>query len=128
MSDVKILIVEDEIIVALEIQLRLISMGFKVCGIAPTGEKAILLAGTTSPDIVLMDIKLKGKMTGIEAAKAIKDAYSVPSIFITAFSNESVIEQIKTTLAFEYLLKPFQEADLVEAIERTLSAYPTSRS
>lgn len=118
MLDKRILIVEDEAIVALEIQDRLMTMGYQVCGIAPSGEKAIALAGASVPALILMDIKLKGKLNGIETAKIIKEKLDIPFIFITAFSDESTLEQIKKIYHYEYLLKPFEEDELKAAIER----------
>lgn len=122
MSNIKVLIVEDEAIVALEIQDRLSILGYDVCGMAASGEKAIDLVHSTSPNLTLMDIKLKGKMNGIEAAKIIKEKFGIPSIFITAFSDENTIKQIREVLNFEYLFKPFEEDELKEAVGRTLEA------
>jgi two-component system, response regulator PdtaR len=126
MSNTKVLVVEDESIVALEIQDRLTMMGYHVCGLALSGEKAINLARTTSPSLVLMDIKLKGDMDGIEAAKTIKEEFNTPSIFITAFSDESTMQEIKEFFNYEYLLKPFEEEELKRAIEATLSKFHRS--
>ncbi len=128
MEEVKILIVEDEAIVALEIQIRLRAMGYNVCGISATGEKAIQMVESMRPNFVLMDIKLKGEMNGIEAAEIIKKRFSIPSIFITAFSDENTIQQIKKSTNRDYLMKPLREEELKEAILRILSInnYPNS--
>ncbi len=116
LNETKILIVEDEAIVALEIQTRLSMMGYKVCGIAASGEKAIQLTKETFPSLILMDIKLKGKMNGLDAAEIITDKYSTPSIFITAFSDESTIRQIKNSRNKNFLLKPLREDEMKNAI------------
>ncbi|MFO7446351.1 MAG: response regulator [Ignavibacteriaceae bacterium] len=121
MANVKILIVEDEAIVALEIEHRLRALGYEVCDSSATGEKAILLAEEHMPALILMDIKLKGKMNGIVAAKIIKERFNIPSIFVTANSDESTIRQIQESLNYEYLFKPFEEEDLIKAIEKTLN-------
>jgi len=121
MNNLKILIAEDEAIVALEITTRLKLMGHNVCGTASSGEKAILLAGQTHPHLVLMDIKLKGEMDGIEAAEIIKEKFSIPSIFLTALSDESTLRQIKKTSNKEILMKPFQEIDLKNSIEKLIN-------
>lgn len=122
MEEVRILIVEDEAIVSLEIQLRLKSMGYNVCGICSSGEKALELAEKTRPNLILMDIKLKGQMNGIEIADIIKDKYLIPSIFITAFSDEGTFQQIKTSRNRNLLLKPLREEELKEAITKILSS------
>ena len=123
MTNIKVLVVEDEAIVALEIQDRLSMLGYRVTGIASNGEKAIDLANLTSPNVILMDIKLKGKMNGIEAAKIIKEKFGTPSIFLTAYSDENTLQQIKEVLDYEYLFKPFEEDDLKEAVGKTLAKY-----
>ena len=126
MDEVKILIVEDEAIVALEIQIRLRAMGYNVCGISATGEKAVQMAESMRPNFVLMDIKLKGEMNGIEAAEIIKDKYSIPSVFITAFSDENTIQQIKNSKNRDYLMKPLREEELKEAIQKLLNSSQTN--
>ncbi len=120
MKDKKVLIVEDEVVVALELEERLKEMGYSVCGITFSGEKAISLAGEANPNLILMDIKLKGKMNGIEAADTIKEKFTIPSIFVTAFSDENTIQQIKSSANNEYLIKPFEEDELKGAIERVV--------
>ena len=121
MMKLNILIVEDEPIVAMEIKHRLEKMGHNICGLAAFGEKAIELASQTTPNLALMDIKLKGKMNGIEAAITIGEKYFIPSIFITAFSDDRTLTKIRETTNYEYLLKPFNEKDLAGAIERTIN-------
>jgi len=120
MSNIKILIVEDEAIVAMEIEHRLIMLGYEVCDTSATGEKAVSLAEEHRPNLILMDIKLKGHMNGIVAAKIIKDKFGIPSVFVTANSDQSTIRQIEESLNYEYLFKPFEEEELVSAISRTL--------
>lgn len=119
MSGIKVLIVEDEAIVALEMQDRLQILGYQVCNIASNGGKAIASAEVSSPDLVLMDVKLKGAMTGIEAAKTIKDKLGIPSVFITAFSDENTLKQIIDHLNYECIFKPFEIDELKEAVEKT---------
>lgn len=120
MQDIKILVVEDESIVAMELQHRLEILGFIVCEICSIGERAIELADKYRPDLVLMDIKLKGAMNGILAARIIKEKFKIPSVFITANSDQMTIKQIDETLNFEYLFKPFDQDDIIAAIEKTL--------
>ena len=121
MAGTKILIVEDEAIVALEIQDRLLSLGYQVCNIVSNGEKAIVAAQAAKPDLLLMNVKIKGTMNGMETAGVIKEKFGIPSVFITAFSVENTIMQIKEHLHYECLLKPFGEDELKEAVGKTLN-------
>ncbi|MDH7604410.1 MAG: response regulator [Melioribacter sp.] len=115
----KILIVEDEAIVALEIKYRLTSLNYEVVGTASTGEKALALAEETRPDLVLMDLKLKGKMNGLETAHELKNKFSIPSIFITAYSDDTTLNEIQEN-GFIILQKPFTPEELQNVIENVL--------
>jgi DNA-binding NarL/FixJ family response regulator len=117
----KILIVEDEAIIALEIEDRLTAMGFLVCGTTSSGEKAILLTEQNAPDLILMDVKLRGKMNGIETANIIYDRFRIPSIFVTAFMDEREIDRVNAASRHQYLLKPIDEDELKKAIESELN-------
>ncbi|MEJ5352308.1 MAG: response regulator [Melioribacteraceae bacterium] len=119
MHKTKILIVEDEAIVALEIQYRLTSLNYEVVGTASTGEKALALAEETKPDLVLMDLKLKGKLNGLETARELKNKFSIPSIFITAFSDDATLKEIQEN-DFIILQKPFTPEELQKIIESAL--------
>jgi DNA-binding NarL/FixJ family response regulator len=123
MSVYKILIVEDEAIVAMEIEHRLNMLGYNVCDISPSGEKAIILAEQYKPDLILMDIKLKGTMNGLIAARIIMEKLYIPSVFITANSDQNTLRQINDLLHFEYIFKPIGEEDLLIAIDRTLQKW-----
>jgi PAS domain S-box-containing protein len=120
MTDTKILIVEDEVIVARNIEKRLISSGYKVAGIASSAEEAIELAASLKPDLVLMDIKLKGKMDGIDAAKAIRNSYRLPIIYLTSYADEETFQRAKITEPFGYLIKPFELKELNRSVEMAL--------
>lgn len=120
MSDVSIMLVEDEIIVAADVKLRLESMGYQVLGIVDNGEEAIKTAGETKPNLVLMDIVLKGEMDGIEAAQKIRELYDIPIIYLTAYSDEKTLERAKVTEPFGYVLKPFEDREIQSAIEMAL--------
>ena len=117
MSKINVLVVEDESIVSKDIQHSLKKLGYNVVGASSTGEKAIELAGEERPDIVLMDIMLKGDMNGIEAAERIKELYSIPIVFLTAYADESTLSKAKITEPYGYILKPFKEIDLHTTIE-----------
>lgn len=117
MSKINVLVVEDESIVSKDIQQSLKKLGYNVVGSASTGEKAIELAGSEHPDIVLMDIMLKGEMNGIEAANEIKNKYEIPVIFLTAYADEATLSKAKVSQPYGYVLKPFKEIDLHTTIE-----------
>lgn len=115
----RVLIVEDESIVALEIQERLMGFGYMAI-IVSSGEEAIKKAGEFHPDIILMDIMLKGGMDGIEAAGRIRKSMDIPIVYLTAFSDETTIERAKNTQPFGYLIKPFQARELNVTLELAL--------
>ncbi|MBF0336536.1 MAG: response regulator [Nitrospirae bacterium] len=117
---VRILVVEDEGIVALEIQTRLQRLGYAVCAVVSTGEIAIKEAKDKHPDLVLMDIRLKGDMDGIEAAQTIQKEGRVPVIYLTANSDDNTLLRAKLTEPFGFILKPFHERDLRSGIEMAL--------
>ncbi|GEM_PF-319636 len=116
----KILIVEDSALVALEISETLKNLGYNVVGEAASGLEAIGMARDLKPDLVLMDIILKGDMDGIEAADRIYSNYDIPVIYLTAHSDEATLERALKTNAFGYLIKPFNDRELYSNIEITL--------
>jgi len=120
MSKINVLVVEDESIVSKDIQHSLKKLGYNVVGASATGEKAIELAATENPDIVLMDIMLKGEMNGIEAAGQIKTNQAIPIIFLTAYADELTLSKAKVTQPYGYILKPFKEIDLHTTIEMAI--------
>lgn len=120
MRNVRILIVEDEYVIAESLQAKLERQGYTVCGSEASGERAIQKAGDEMPDMVLMDIMLKGDMDGIEAAEQIRARFGIPIIYLTAFSDGNILERAKVTEPFGYLLKPFEDRELFANIEMTL--------
>ena len=122
MDKAKILIVEDESIVAMEIQSTLEKQGYSVCAIVDTGEKAIKKAMEEDPSLILMDITLKGNMDGIEAASQIQSKKDTPIIFVTAYAEEEKLGRARPILPYGYLLKPVQERDLKVSIDMALYA------
>ena len=122
MQKAQILIVEDDGIVAMDIESRLKKLGYSVSGTVIYGEKAIEKVEELSPDLVLMDIVLKGEMDGIEAAEIIRSRFDVPVIFLTAYADEERFERAKLTIPFGYILKPFQDETL-----RLPSRWPFTR-
>ena len=97
MAEGRILIVEDEHIVAIGIKRMLKGLGYTVTGVASSGEDAISKAESTFPDLVLMDIMLKGELDGVEAAKEIKERFDVPVVYLTAYSDSNIVERVKKT-------------------------------
>jgi len=121
MSKINVFVVEDESIVSKDIQHSLKKLGYTVLGSSSSGEKAIeFLQNNDEPDIVLMDIMLKGKMNGIETAEIIKNKYSIPVIFLTAYADEATLSKAKISEPYGYILKPFKEIDLQTSIEIAL--------
>ena len=92
-------------------------MIYDVCGKAHSGEQVLSTIEKAHPDLVLMDIKLEGSIDGIESANLIKERFSVPVIYLTAFSDERILERAKVTEPFGYLLKPFQSRELRSVVE-----------
>jgi PAS domain S-box-containing protein len=120
MSDVNILIVEDEAVTSMDIRKSLLELGYSVSAIATTGELAVKKAGELHPDLILMDIMLAGKMNGIEAAEEIKKQYRIPVVYLTAYSDDNFLAKAKLTEPFGYILKPFRELELKTTIEMAL--------
>lgn len=115
-----IMVVEDESIVAKDIESSLGRLGYTVCALASTGDEAIAAACQHRPDLILMDIMLKGKTDGVEAARQISSLLATPIVFLTAYSDESTIRRAKQVNAYGYLLKPFEERELRTTIEMAL--------
>ena len=120
MPKVNILVVEDESIVAKDIEHSLKKLGYNVVGMASTGDRAIELSSETTPDLVLMDIMLKGDMSGIEAAQRIRENQQIPVIYLTAYADESTLSKAKVTEPYGYIIKPFKEIDIHTSIEMAL--------
>ncbi len=116
----KILIVEDESIVAMGLKQDLKKIGYNVVGIAPSGRQAIKQAEKQDPDLILMDIKLKGKMDGIQAAKKILEQYDMPIIYLTAYGDDKTLQRAKITEPYGYIIKPYKERDLKVSLEMAL--------
>ena len=121
MANTNVFILEDENIVAKDIEQSLKKLGYNVVGIASSGEKVKeLLTEGIAPDIFLMDIMIKGDMNGIEVAEFVKENYGLPVIFLTAYADENTLSKAKITEPYGYILKPFKEIDLHTTIEMAL--------
>jgi len=117
MTDLNVLIVEDELLVATDIEESLESLGYSVQKAVVSGQAAIDEVERSLPDVILMDIVLKGEMTGIEAANIIRKKYDVPIVYLTANADFATIEKAKISLPYGYIIKPFTEKDLQTNIE-----------
>lgn len=120
MADARIFIVEDEGIVAMELEDRLRGLGYEVVGQAASGEEAVARLGHDGCDLVLMDIVLKGTMDGIQTTEYIRSVFDLPVIYVTAHTDERTLERAKVTQPFGYILKPFSERELAATIEMAL--------
>ncbi|MDO8972023.1 MAG: response regulator, partial [Saprospiraceae bacterium] len=120
-SFIKILIVEDEMIIGAKVSMFLTELGYEVAGILPRAEEALLQIEGNKPDIVLLDIQLKGEMDGIELAKILQIEHQIPVIFLTANSDDTTFNRAKEAKPYAFLAKPFKKLDLQRALELTIS-------
>jgi CheY-like chemotaxis protein len=128
MSPTRILIVEDEMIIAEDMADVLTQLGYEVTAIVPSGYDAIEQAATTHPDIVLMDINLQGEIDGVDAATQIRSTQQIPVVFLTAYADQNTIERAKATEPYGYLLKPFQDRELKITIEIAIQRHKAATS
>lgn len=117
----KILIVEDEMIIAANISLQLSTLGYEVTGILSRGEEALLHIEQNQPDILLLDINLKGSIDGIETAQIMQKTFNIPIIYLTANADEVNFNRSKSTHPYAFISKPFKKLDLERAIELTIN-------
>ncbi|ETA68099.1 MAG: two-component system, response regulator PdtaR [Methanolobus sp.] len=127
-KDIKILVVEDESIIALNIKKKLKSFGYTVPALATTGEEAIKMAEITFPDLILMDVRLKGEMDGIRTAEEIRKDFDIPIVYLTAYSDDEILEKAKKTKPYGYIVKPFKANDLRSNIEMALYRHEMEKS
>jgi len=127
MSKARILVVEDERIVAMALEQGLRHMGYSVAGIATSGEEAEQNVAQTRPDLVLMDIQLRGNTDGIDAAARIRAQFDIPVVYLTAYADDGILQRAKVTEPYAYITKPFEERDLRAAIEMALYKHEMER-
>lgn len=120
MPTTQVLVVEDENIVARDILTMLKGLGYGVAAVASSGREAIEKAAAKQPDVVLMDIVLKGAIDGVQAAQEIRNRFHIPVIYLTAYADDDTLQRAKVTEPFGYILKPFEERELHIAIELAL--------
>jgi len=121
MTTKRIMVVEDDVIIASLIESRLKKIGYAVSGIFDTGEDAITGAAEQKPDLVLMDISLRGEIDGIDAASEISSCLDIPCVFLTSYSDRDTIERAKATEPDGFILKPFTDEALRSTIEIAFS-------
>ena len=127
MSEARILVVEDEAVVALDLRNRLDRLGYKAIMTTGRGDEAIQLCEKLQPDLVLMDIRLQGPVDGITAAESIRLQYHLPVVYLTAHADESTVARARLTEPFGYILKPFDERELRTVIEMALYKHQAER-
>ena len=118
---VKLLIVEDEMIIAANISLQLTQMGYEVTGIVPRGEEALVHVKNNPPDVILLDINLKGNLDGIETAREMQKTQNIPVIYLTANADDAHFNRARNTHPYGFIAKPYKKLDLQRAIELTVS-------
>jgi signal transduction histidine kinase/DNA-binding response OmpR family regulator len=126
-SKSRVLVVEDEVVIASDLQQSLEGMGFEVVGIAASGEDAVEMAIRERPDLVLMDIVLQGRMDGAEAAEEIYSRYDIPIVYLTAYADEKLLERTRATEPFGYLIKPVDDNELRFTIEMAVYKHRAER-
>jgi PAS domain S-box-containing protein len=120
MASAQILVVEDEGTIAKSIEHELTSMGYGIAGVASSGEEALRKAEETFPDLVLMDMVLKGDMDGVEATEQLQERFDIPVVYLTAYADDDTLQRAKTTQPYGYLVKPYEEKELRTTIEIAL--------
>ncbi len=120
-TPVKILIVEDEMIIGANISLQLTSLGYEVSGIVPRGEEALVHIRQNKPDMILLDIQLKGNLDGVETAQLMQKEYDIPIIYLTANGDDFNFNRAKATNPHAFISKPFKKLDLKHAIELVIN-------
>ncbi|ERT08847.1 his Kinase A domain protein [Lyngbya aestuarii BL J] len=125
MSEIKVLIVEDELLIAKGLARKLQKLGYTVVGIVSFGDKALEQVRETQPDLVLMDIVIKGEMDGIETAEKINECFNIPVIYVTAYADDSTLERAEQTGSYGYILKPYKDRELHATIKLALRKHQT---
>lgn len=127
-TQIKVLVVEDEMIIGAKVSMYLTALGYEVTGIIPRGEEAILHVRENTPDIILMDINLKGKLDGIETAILLQKQVDIPIIYLTANTDDATFARAKPTRPYAFISKPFKQLDLKHALELASERILTEKS
>lgn len=127
-NEATVLVVEDELLVGTDIKRQLTKLGYQVLGPVPDGEASVAIARESRPDLVLMDIRLKGDTDGIDAAHTIRDQTEIPVVFLTAYTDEPTLKRAKEAQPYGYIRKPFEAADLRAGIEVAVHKWKAERA
>ena len=126
-TGMRVFVVEDEALIALDLSERLEVLGYEVCGTTTRGETAVQRIAELRPDLVLMDIKLAGSMDGVEVAQQLRERYDVPVVFLSAFVDSQLIARATRTNCYGYLVKPFEERELHATLQVALERFRALR-
>jgi CheY-like chemotaxis protein len=124
---IKVMVVEDEYIIALDLKDRLSRLGYIVPTIATSGKEAVQLARKDKPDLILMDIMLRGEIDGVQAAKSIREKDDVPVLFVSSFSDINSVKRAQKVSPYGYLVKPFTETELKTGVEEAFKKHQRKR-
>lgn len=122
-SQLRVLVVEDESLISEEIIDRLESLGCRILTVYDSGEQVVRNIDSLQPELILMDIRLKGALDGIQTAEIIRQRHAIPIIFLTSYSDLATLNRVKGTRPYGYILKPFHEKDLFVAMELAMARY-----
>ncbi len=125
---IKVLIVEDEPLIASDIEFTLNEAGYNVIGISHSCLKAMDMVNNRKPDIVLLDISIKGEKNGIDIGENLKKNYNIPFIYITSYADKTTLELAKATLPYGYIVKPFKDRDIISSIEMAMFRYNSEQA
>ncbi|MBC8384108.1 MAG: response regulator [Candidatus Cloacimonetes bacterium] len=121
------MIVEDEILIAEDIQVSLIKYNYAIVGIVSSGESALEKCREIQPDLILMDIVIQGELSGIETAAKIRELYDIPVIYLTAYADEKTLQTAKITEPFGYIIKPYEDRELFATIEMAFYRFKSEK-
>ncbi len=120
MNATRVMVVEDDVLIAEDIRISLEDMGYRVCAAVTSGEEAMEQAAKQGPAVILMDIVLRGEMDGVEAAERIGREHHIPVVFLTSFADEETLDRARAAGPFGYLVKPFEDRELRATLEMAL--------
>ena len=126
-AGIRVFVVDDEALIAMDLRERLIALGYEVCGTTASGEAAVQRIADLRPDIVLMDVKLAGPMDGIEAAQQLCERYDVPVVFLTAYSDSQLVNRAMKANCYGFLSKPLKEGQLHATLKLALARFRALR-
>lgn len=124
----KVVIVEDEALIALDLEMIIESMDYNVVGISDNGDEALDLISSRDPDLILLDVNINGRLDGIQLGEIIRSKTKKPFVYITSYADKETLDRAKHTLPYGYILKPFSEAELIATIEIAMFRFSNESS